>query len=137
MMKWKRRLYKRRLWNEPERIIRGITVSYESAKKRCDNATEGPWIEGIDCGSVVNPNLTVEKNKGERDDEVTFHYGGKPIGESIERPDRDFIAHARQDLPAALELINALLQLSVNLQSEPTLTQINITTMWRRFQELP
>lgn len=105
-----------------------LLMSYETAKKRCDEATPGEWyphewgeeafyvIVSDDDGSSVSLKI------------ADINYGEK---------DADFIARARQDLPAALELIDALLLLLVDLRSEPTLTQMTITTAWRRFEALP
>ena len=59
-----------------------------AAKKRCEAATEGPWYDSV--GDV-------------------FRDAGEPIARcqtlSKSRPDARFIAHARSDLPAALEAL--------------------------------
>jgi len=70
-------------------------------KKRCDLATKSPWksmIEGRD--HVSGSNFIMTGTPEDRGDDIEL------TGATIE--DQDFIAHARQDIPRLLEIINHL-----------------------------
>ena len=60
----------------------------KEAQARCDAATDGPWRSRGMC--IDGPEMAIYDEGG---------HGAE---------DADFIAHARQDLPAALEIIASL-----------------------------
>ena len=71
-------------------------VEIEQIKARCDRATKGPWIsfvEGRDhtsgCSFIRTAGDDIELSGASNDDQ-------------------DFIAHARQDVPALIEEISRL-----------------------------
>ncbi|HTA90064.1 MAG TPA: hypothetical protein VK745_10825 [Polyangiaceae bacterium] len=79
-------------------------IELEEIRTRCEAATSGPWrsyVEGRDHTSGSSFIMTG---------------AGVTRGEDIElsgatRPDQDFIAHARQDVPRLLEEVERLRRL--------------------------
>ena len=69
-----------------------------AARARCEAATEGPWITD-DEHSYHDPAFVYPAVALYTDAICTMHMSSAPNW----REDRDFIAHARQDLPAALD----------------------------------
>ena len=67
-------------------------------RERCDAATEGPW-RAVDCG--VGEEIVIDAN-GE-------HIVNAPDRDALDScmPNITFIAHARQDLPDALDALAA------------------------------
>lgn len=73
-----------------------------AARERCDKATPGPWIKGGPFQGYCD--VTTEEIVG-----IADAPGSSGKGCSMLEEDADFIAHARQDLPAALDEIERLM----------------------------
>jgi hypothetical protein len=91
----------------------------EEARARCDAATEGPWewraLEDESVREMVAliPHVLDKRYRGGyRYPTITVLDGGfndwDACGVGATEPDADFIAHARTDLPKALDLIEEL-----------------------------
>jgi hypothetical protein len=75
----------------------------KAARERCESATEGPWrVARYDGCHVLVPDGTVRDSGGKLD------YGGGVMCHDIREADAEFIAHARTDLPRALDEIGRL-----------------------------
>ena len=95
-------------------------MSLEDIKARAEAATEGPWewdgndIDqcGTSWGSVVENTVSC----------MSYCYGGS-VTQEVKSADRDFIAHARTDIPklvAALEAVQAKVkELQDDISGEP------------------
>lgn len=83
-----------------------ITEWIDAAQKRCDEATEGPWVAfGTNIGAVVSE-CTCGLSRSPYGHEPACGVEG-PIADASE-PDAIFIAAARTDLPAALAALRAV-----------------------------
>lgn len=71
-------------------------VEIEQIKARCDRATKGPWISFVE-GRDHTSGCSFIRTAGD-DIELT----------GASNDDQDFIAHARQDVPALIEEISRL-----------------------------
>ena len=74
----------------------------EEIKKRCDAARPGPWksyVEGRDHDSGSNF-IMIGEGASRSDDDIEL------LGETVE--DQDFVAHAREDIPALIAEIERL-----------------------------
>lgn len=78
---------------------------HEAARARCEAATDGPWES---CGGTIEGGPTSGRDVVTTEvDCMSYCYGG--TGRGVEHPeDREFIAHARIDLPALLDEIERL-----------------------------
>ena len=78
-----------------------ITLQYlEEVRKRCEDATQGPWIsfiEGRDHESGDNFIMRGPDGSG-----TDLYLNGGSIA------DHDFVAHSRQDIPILLDEIKRL-----------------------------
>ena len=91
-------------------------MDIQAARERCEAATEGDWFwnsydsiwagKGDDSERIASVSHLEYDEEG---DEVPSH-GDEIFGpRSVEaRANADFIAHAREDLPVALEIIETL-----------------------------
>lgn len=79
----------------------------EAARERCDAATEGPWYANVNdlIGGTMVGNR--DKPSSEYDNRRESDSGDREVADFISAPDADFIAHARTDLPAALDQLEA------------------------------
>jgi len=69
-----------------------------AAQERIRQASAGPWKPSPSASdAVIAPNA---KRLDGLDNE---YYGGPVVGESMHPADREFVIHARTDLPAALD----------------------------------
>jgi hypothetical protein len=77
-------------------------LDLKAARERCRQASEGPWEPSPNAGdAVIAP-------KADRLLGIdTEYYGGPIVGESMHPADREFVIHARTDLPAALDELEA------------------------------
>lgn len=69
-------------------------IDLEAIKARCEAATPGPWLENVSIVHVDAPDETPSRDAIVAD----THWDGKAF-ERV-RGDAEFIAHARQDVPA-------------------------------------
>jgi hypothetical protein len=72
---------------------------------RCWNATAGPWRADKAGGGVVSDTPVRDGPMGSDDLE---YYGGHLIAESITAKNREFIAHARTDIPKLIAEVRRL-----------------------------
>ena len=78
---------------------------HEAARARCEAATEGPWES---CGGTIEGGPTSGRDVVTTAvDCMAYCYGGR--GRGVEHPeDREFIAHARADIPDLLAEVERL-----------------------------
>ena len=81
---------------EPGHTVSGSSLNVKEARERCEAATEGPWemFEAKDSPPIVR------KVNGQR-----FVCEVRGSWQTMLTKDAEFIAHARSDLPAALEAL--------------------------------
>ncbi len=86
-------------------------IDLDAIQARADATSPGPWKGSPTCRDAV----VADAKPGQEVDEEVRYYGGAPIGESMHAADREFIAHARTDVPdlvaelrAARDAINLL-----------------------------
>ena len=72
----------------------------QAIRSRCEAAQEGPWTWDVDREVIVGPAGTAVVT-GQDDD-------GMECGLSLHRQNSEFLTHARQDVPALLELVDEL-----------------------------
>ena len=85
--------------------VPGRTVSKfdpVAAKKRCEAATKGPWLRQKQHDNAA-PRGVIDAY----DEEAEGYYTIATVHEPGDA-DEDFITHAREDLPAALEALEAI-----------------------------
>lgn len=87
-----------------------MTIDLDAIKARLTNADPGPWAIGKKYAAVIVPSM-------EQDCECSIcppgkscndEYGGKLVGESIERHNAEFIANAPSDIAALIEEVERL-----------------------------
>ena len=84
-------------------------MNLSEIEERLADATPGPWTAGKNYAAVIAPAIPLVC-KGECDCNPTCNemYGGKLIGESIERADAELIMHAPTDLRELIEEVKRL-----------------------------
>jgi hypothetical protein len=80
-------------------------LDLEAARERCRQASEGPWEPSPKASDAV---IAPKANPGSMSEVTLEYYGGPVIGESMHPADREFVIHARTDLPAALDELERL-----------------------------
>lgn len=87
-----------------------MTIDLDAIKARLTNADPGPWAIGKKYAAVIVPSM-------EQDCECSIcppgkscndEYGGKLVGESIERHNAEFIANTPSDIAALIEEVERL-----------------------------
>lgn len=99
-------------------------MNLSEIEERLEKATPGPWTAGKNYAAVIAPATTLVC-KGECDCNPTCNemYGGKLIGESIERADAELIMHAPTDLAA---LVGEVKRLQSELASAKELAKFEL-----------
>ena len=91
-----------------------MTIDLDAIKARLTNADPGPWAIGKKYAAVIVPSM-------EQDCECSIcppgkscndEYGGKLVGESIERHNAEFIANAPSDIAALIEEVERLQEIA-------------------------
>lgn len=81
----------------------------EAIKQRAAQATEGPWVKGSYRG--VGEDYDIETANGGTLDGVMRGMFGREA-------DADFVAHAREDVPALIEALEEALEEAYRMDSE-------------------
>jgi len=87
-----------------ENLTKPLSNAYlDEVRKRCDAATEGPWISFVEDRDHVAGDNFIGRGVNRRKDDLYL------TGATDE--DQDFIAYARQDIPLLLDEIERLQKL--------------------------
>jgi hypothetical protein len=90
-----------------------MSLDLEAIRKRCEQATPGPWYRDASrkgsqhqpiSPAADNAHASVEMDNGKR--VASLHITAWKQGPRDARPDADFIAHARDDIPALLDWVD-------------------------------
>jgi len=96
--------------------VDGDSFDIQAAKKRCEVATGGGWFWNsydaiwVGKGDDSERIASVSHLEYDREGDEVFSHGDEIFGpRAVEaRANAEFIAHARADLPAALEIVETL-----------------------------
>jgi len=94
-----------------------MTSRLDAIKARAEAATDGPWVQGRFIDSHHTSRKSDEWKSNADEQERLSVRVGDPMGEHVARitdgdhSDAVFIAHARQDIPALLAAVEAVLEL--------------------------
>lgn len=89
----------------------------DAIKARAEAATDGPWVQGRFIDSHHTSRKSDEWKSNADEQERLSVRVGDPMGEHVARitdgdhSDAVFIAHARQDIPALVAVVEAVLEL--------------------------
>jgi hypothetical protein len=95
-------------------------LDLKAARERCRQASEGPWEPGKPSDAVIAP----KADRAEPWRDTEDYYGGPIVGESMLPADREFVIHARTDLPAALDQLAKVRLLLETSPYGPTLADL-------------
>lgn len=94
-----------------------MSSELDAIKARAEAATDGPWVQGRFIDSHHTSRKSDEWKSNADEQERLSVRVGDPMGEHVARitdgdhSDAVFIAHARQDIPALLAAVEAVLEL--------------------------